>query len=346
MPELRKDPIVDRWVIIAKNRAQRPQEIDSAQDVRRREPCPFCAGNEAATPPEVLAFRDPGSAADSADWRVRVVPNKFPALELDGGLDSDGRGMYVSLQGFGAHEVIVESPEHLLSTSDLPHENLCDVLLAYRDRLINLKQDRRLLYAMIFKNTRSAAGASIEHTHSQLIAMPIVPIAVQEEISGSLAFEGASGRCIFCELMRQELAGEKRIVLETPGFVAFCPFASRFPFETWIVPKTHHSHFESIPRGGIDALAAILKQVIGRIEAALDRPAYNYMIHTAPFDTYDVGHYHWHIEIAPRLTKIAGFEWGTGFYINPAPPEEAAAFLRSTEVDFTTPQNVPIKETG
>ena len=214
------------------------------------------------------------------------------------------------------------------------------MLWVYRDRLVDLKKDPRLVYGMIFKNVGAAAGASLEHTHSQLIVTPIVPINVWEEMTGSLEFYNYRGRCVYCDMIQQELATEKRIVLDTPGFVAFCPFASRFPFETWILPKNHSSHYENIQKNGVDELAGVMRQVIAKIEAALDRPAYNYIIHTAPFDTQELDHYHWHIEIIPSLTKTAGFEWGTGFYINPVPPEEAAAFLREIEVGILASNQV------
>jgi len=209
-----------------------------------------------------------------------------------------------------------------------------------------LKKDKRFVYGMIFKNVGAAAGASLEHTHSQLIVMPIVPITVREEISGSLEFFNYRGRCVFCDMIQQELAAEKRIVLDTPGFVAFAPFAGRFPFETWILPKAHSSHYENIQKHGVDDLARVLRQVISRIERAVDRPAYNYILHTAPFDSHELGHYHWHIEIIPRLTNTAGFEWGTGFYINPVPPEEAAAFLRDAEERSPEVRTIPIAGTG
>jgi UDPglucose--hexose-1-phosphate uridylyltransferase len=344
MPEFRKDPIVDRWVIIAKERAGRPQELEPAPRVHRSGPCPFCAGNEAQTTPEVLAFREPGSSANTPGWRVRVVPNRFPALQLDGAPDPRRDGIYDSLCGVGVHEVIIESPDHLLSSADLPVDHLREVLLAYRERLIAAKLDPRLRYGMVFKNTGAAAGASIEHVHSQFMAMPLAPTKIREELDALLAFHRAHGRCLICDIVAHELACRERIVLDTPAFVAFCPFASSFPFETCIVTKEHGSRFESLTDSGAGELAGVLKEVIGRIEAVLHRPAYNYMIHTAPFDTQDVGHYHWRIEVTPRLTNIAGFEWGTGFNINPAPPEEAAEFLRSAKVDFTRSQIVPIKE--
>jgi UDPglucose--hexose-1-phosphate uridylyltransferase len=263
-----------------------------------------------------------------------VVPNKFPALEIEGQLNKRGEGIYDMINGVGAHEVIIESPKHLISTSELPEEQLREVFWVYRDRLVDLKKDQRLVYGMIFKNVGAAAGASLEHTHSQLIVTPIVPINVWEEMTGSLEFYNYRGRCVYCDMVQQELATEKRIVLDTPGFLAFCPFASRFPFETWILPKNHSSHYENIQKNEVDELSGVMHQVIAKIEAALDQPAYNYIIHTAPFDTQELSHYHWHIEIMPSLMKTAGFEWGTGFYINPVPPEQAAAFLREVEVEI------------
>jgi UDPglucose--hexose-1-phosphate uridylyltransferase len=346
MPDLRKDPIVGRWVIVAKSRARRPHDFDSTPQSQKGRFCPFCEGNEDKTPGEIIAYRNPGTPRNRPGWRVRVFPNKFPALEIEGELNKRGEGIYDMMRGVGAHEVIVESPQHVMSTSDLSEEQLREVLWVYRDRLVDIKRDRRLVYGMIFKNVGAAAGASLEHTHSQLIVTPIVPINVWEEMTGSLEFYNYRGRCVYCDMIQQESATEKRIVLDTPGFVAFCPFASRFPFETWVLPKNHSSHYENIQKNGVDDLAGVMKQVIAKIESALDRPAYNYIIHTAPFDTQELAHYHWHIEIIPSLTKPAGFEWGTGFYINPVPPEEAAAFLREIEVDFPEPQNIRMRETG
>ena len=248
------------------------------------------------------------------------------------------------MAGIGAHEVIIESPDHHMSMATLPEDNIREVLWVYRDRLVDLKKDTRLVHGMLFKNVGAAGGASLEHTHSQLIVTPIVPISVWEEMTGSLEFFNYRGRCIYCDMVQQELAAEKRIVLDSPHFTAFCPFASRFPFETWIVPKTHSSHFENIPKPGVDDLGHVLHQVLNKLELALDSPAYNYIIHTAPFDHGELPHYHWHIEIIPRLTKVAGFEWGSGFYINPVPPENAAGFLR--EVEVSRPPSRPVRARG
>ena len=329
MPELRKDPIVGRWVIIAHERAKRPHDFKGdAQAQQEPGTCPFCEGQEHNTPPEIVAYRERGSASNGPGWRVRVVPNRFPALKVEGNLNKRGDGIYDIMAGVGAHEVIIESPKHVLSMASLTDDNIREVLWVYRDRLVDLKRDGRLVHGMIFKNVGSAAGASLEHTHSQLIVTPVVPITVWEEMTGSLEFFNYRGRCIYCDMVQQELSTEKRIIVDTAHFTAFCPYASRFPFETWIVPKNHSSHFENIPKPGVDDLGSLLKQVLGKIEQALDTPAYNYIIHTAPFDHQELPHYHWHIEIIPRLTKVAGFEWGSGFYINPVPPEDAAAFLR------------------
>ncbi len=346
MPDLRKDPIVGRWVIVARSRARRPHDFDTTPTRRRTGFCPFCEGHEDKTPDEIIAYRKPGSPANGEGWRVRVVPNKFPALEIEGDLNKRGEGIYDMMRGVGAHEVVIECPQHLVSSSELSEEQLREVLWVYRDRLVDLKKDPRLVYGMIFKNVGAAAGASLQHTHSQLIVTPIVPINVWEEMTGSLEFYNYRGRCVYCDMIQQELATEKRIVLDSPGFLAFCPFASRFPFETWVLPKPHSSHYENIQKNGVDELSGVLKQVIAKIEAALDQPAYNYIVHTAPFDTQELAHYHWHIEITPSLTKAAGFEWGTGFYINPVPPEQAAAFLREVEVEPPDSQNIPSREAG
>ncbi len=335
MPELRKDPIVGRWVIIAHERAKRPHDFKGEAQQTQTDTvglCPFCEGHEDKTPHEILAYRDRGTRPNGPGWRIRVVPNRFPALKVEGQLDKRGDGIYDMMAGIGAHEVIIESPKHQISMASLTDDNVREVLWVYRDRLVDLKRDTRLVHGMIFKNVGSAAGASLEHTHSQLIVTPIVPISVWEEMTGALEFFTYRGRCIYCDMIEQERSSRKRIVLDTAHFTAVCPFASRFPFETWILPKQHSSHYENIPKPGVDDLGTVLRQVLNKLEQSLDCPAYNYIIHTAPFNQQELPHYHWHIEIIPRLTKVAGFEWGSGFYINPVPPEDAAAFLREEEV--------------
>jgi len=292
MPDLRKDPIVGRWVIIATDRAKRPQDFSREKEVSSSAFDPFLEGHEDKTPSEILAYRDPNTQRDKPGWRVRVVPNKFPALQIEGGLNKRGDGIYDLMNGIGAHEVIIECPHFEESMARLSVENIREVLWVYRDRLVDLKKDSRLVQPIIFKNKGASAGASLEHSHSQLIVTPVVPISVWEEMTGSLEFYNYRGRCIYCDMIQQELASGSRIVLDTPGFVAFCPFASRFPFEVWILPKPHSSHFENIQRQGVEDLGMVLKTILCKLESALDDPPYNYIVHTSPFDTPEIPHYH------------------------------------------------------
>jgi len=333
MPELRKDPIVGRWVVMAPDRAKRPIDLKEEPRAVDSEYDPFAEGCESATPPEIIAYRTAGTQPNKPGWRVRVVPNKFPALQVEGNLEKRGDGIYDMMNGIGAHEVVIECPHGETNMSRLSVDNIREVLWVYRDRLVDLKKDRRLVHALIFKNKGTLAGASLQHSHSQLIATPIIPISIWDELTGALEFYNYRGRCIFDDMIQQELAKGSRIVLDTPHFVVFCPFASRFPFETWILPKQHSSHYENIPRQGIEELGSVLKTVLRKLELALDDPPYNYVLHTAPFDMGELPHYLWHIEIFPRLTRVAGFEWGSGFYINPVMPEDAAAFLRDIDLD-------------
>lgn len=335
MPDLRKDPVVGRWVIIAPDRAKRPEEFQHQFRETQNRFDPFAEGNEEATPPEILAYREHGSEPNKPGWRVRVVPNKFPALQVEGELQNRGEGIYDMMNGLGAHEVIIECPQSETNMSRLSVENIREVFWAYRDRLVDLKRDKRFLHGLIFKNKGAAAGASLAHSHSQLIVTSVVPISIREEMSGSQEFYNYRGRCIYDDMLHQEMDTRKRIVLETEQFVVFCPFASRVPFETWIVPKRHSSHFESITTPALEELGTVVKTALRKLELALDDPPYNYMIHTAPFDVNEVSHYHWHMQILPRLTRVAGFEWGSGFYINPVTPEDAAKFLREVELPET-----------
>lgn len=332
MPELRKDPVVGRWVIIAPERITRPQLLATTAAFDETLYDPFLEGNEDATPYEIIAYRNAGSEPNGPGWRVRVIPNKFPALKVEEAMNKRGEGIYDMISGVGAHEVIIECPHRETSMARLSVENIQEILWVYRDRLVDLKRDSRLVHCLIFKNKGAMAGASLDHSHSQLIASPIVPIAIEEELKGAEAFYRYRGRCIFDDMLQQELSSETRVVIDSPNFAVICPYASRFPFETWILPKLHSSHFENIQRQGIEELGRVLKEALMRLDKAVDDPPYNYVIHTAPFDSQELKHYHWHIEIIPRLTGIAGFEWGSGFYINPIPPEEAARVLRETNV--------------
>lgn len=332
MSELRKDPITGRWVIIAPERMSRPQIVKADESLLQADYDPFLEGHEEATPPEILAYRNPGTAPNQPGWRVRVVPNKFPALAVEGALAKRGDGMYDMMSGIGAHEVIIECPHRETNLSRLSVENVREVLWVYRDRLVDLKRDQRLAHGLVFKNKGAQAGATVDHCHSQLIVSPVVPISIVEEMQGADVYYRYRGRCIFDDMIQQELAAESRVVEETPEYLVICPYASRFPFEIWIIPRHHTSHYENIQRQGIEGLGNMLKRTLQRLELALNDPAYNYVIHTAPFDTPEMPHYRWHLEIIPRLTRIAGFEWGSGFYINPVQPEQAASYLREVEL--------------
>jgi UDPglucose--hexose-1-phosphate uridylyltransferase len=328
MPELRKDPITGRWVIISTDRARRPSDFkQESVVVTGSRFCPFCPGNEDKTPPEVLVYSTDGLRGDSR-WSLRVVPNKFPALRVEGELDRQGEGLYDRMNGIGAHEVVIESSDHMKTLANMEERQVAELIWAFRDRVLDLKKDRRLRFVMMFKNHGEGAGASLEHPHSQIIALPVVPKRVQEELDGARRYYDFKERCVYCDILRQEIRDQERIVIQSDEFLSVCPFAARFPFENWIVPFRHDSHFETIHEREVYDLAWVLKSVLRKMDQALEHPAYNLIIHTAPVQEPGYAHYHWHIEIIPKLTRVAGFEWGTGFYINPTPPEESARFLR------------------
>ncbi len=337
MPELRKDPIIGRWVIISTERGKRPSDFGITPQKTSNKLCPFCPGNESATPPEILAFRPDNSKPNKSGWTLRVIPNKFPALKIEGDLNRQGHGIFDMMNGIGAHEVIIETPDHFTDFADVDQKAAEDIIWAYRMRIIDLKKDPRFRYIMIFKNFGEAAGASLEHAHTQLIATPIVPKRVAEELDGSLRYYQFKERCIFCDIIRQEMDDGKRVVSYNDNFIALEPFAPRLPFETWILPTRHYSALEDIPEKTIPELASLLKETLARLAASLNNAPYNFIFHTRPVDNNGVKEYHWHIEIMPKLTKVAGFEWGTGFYINPTAPEDAAKYLREIRLKEEKP---------
>jgi UDPglucose--hexose-1-phosphate uridylyltransferase len=336
MPELRKDPVVGRWVIISTERSRRPGHFTPEAVVAPAQGySPFIEGREDMTPPEVYALRPAGAKKDGPGWSVRVVPNKFPALQIEGTLDRRGEGLYDKMNGVGAHEVVIETPDPVAQLADLPVEQVQRVLVAWRERMRDLRNDPRLRYALVFKNHGAGAGATLEHSHSQIIAMPIVPRMVQEELDGARRYFELKERPVFSDIIDQEM-GEgqgRRVVSRTSRHIALAPFAPRFPFETWVMPLARRAAFHTIDDADeLLDLAGILKDTLGRLNAALDSPPYNLLLHTAPLGEPDLPYYHWHIEIMPKLTRVAGFEMGSGFYINPTPPEDAAQFLRDVTV--------------
>ena len=327
MSELRRDKISGRWVIIAPERAARP--TDFPVDRRRLVGgfCPFCEGNEDKTPPEVAAVRKKSSRPNGPGWQVRVVPNRFPALSHAMPLSKCANEFSHCMTGFGDHEVIIDCPRHVMSLCELDPGEVKQLLGVYQQRLSKLRQDPRYLYAMLFKNVGGAAGATLEHAHTQLIAMPVLPTVVQDEVTNCRRYARRHGGCIFCRMLADELAARSRIIYEGGHFVALAPFASRSPFETWVIPKRHEAHFDEHPAETFGDFAQVLCIVLSRLDKALEFPAYNLLVHTSPFGEKAAPEYHWHVEIIPSVTRVAGFEWGTGCYINPVAPESAAAYL-------------------
>ncbi len=320
-------------MIISTDRGKRPTDfVRDSVEIKGTGFCPFCYGSEAKTPPEVLAYGRNGSGPNQPGWRVRVVPNKFPALGIEGDLDRQGEGLFDKMNGVGAHEVIVETPDHQSTLATVNDQQVEEVLWSYRDRMLDLKNDRRFRYILIFKNHGEAAGASLEHTHSQLIALPIVPKRVREEVDSAKRYFNEKERCIFCDMIRQEMDTGVRVISENEHFITIAPYAPRFPFETWLLPKQHGASFENTQSPVYGSLARMLRNCLVRLDSVLGKPAYNFVIHTSPIGEEINDHYHWHIEMMPKLTKVAGFEWGTGFYICPTPPEEAAQFLRDAQI--------------
>jgi UDPglucose--hexose-1-phosphate uridylyltransferase len=303
------------------------------------ESCPFCVGHEALTPPAIAT--DPAGATDH--WLVRVVPNKFPALEPA----ATPRSMEAScwgqvLPGLGTHEVVIESNQHVERTGEISVEQLTSVLRIYRQRLVELARDGRWRYAQVFKNVGKSGGASLAHLHSQILATATVPTTIKTELDHAARHAQATGRCLFCDLIERERSEGVRIVSDEAGVVVLCPFASRLPYETWVLPTAHDSHFEDSSDEMLAALAAKLHAIVKVMEEQLPEAAYNYLIHTAPFDSLRGPHYHWHVEIIPRVTMMAGFELGSGYFINPVSPEKAAAALKRMQLESTSARTLPM----
>lgn len=316
-PELRRDPICGRWVLVAPRRAARPIALDDSGARHRtsgeRTPCPFCPGEEHDTPHEVYAVREPGSPPDGPGWRLRVVPNKFPAVTA----------------ALGSAEVLIDCPEHVDSPTHLSDGQLADVFVAYRARVTALAADPRLEHVAVFKNVGAEAGASLGHTHSQIIATTVVPLLIQEELSGAEAHFAREGRCAFCDLIRDELADGSRVVARTANFVAVAAFAPRFSYEMWVLPLRHEPRYEAVSDDAARELAGLVKRVLRALDAVCHSPAYNWFLHTTPLRGGAPPHYHWHLEVLPRTARPAGLEWGFGCHITTAAPERAAAELRA-----------------
>ncbi len=338
MSELRKDPFTNRWVIISQDRSARPSDFGHEDFVQEHSYCPFCEGHEDRTPNEITAVRSADSKPNTPGWKVRVIPNKFPVLESSSELKRYGSGMYDAMTGTGAHEVVVEHPGHIANMADFEVAQVHEVFKVYKTRMLDLYKDQRFRFVLIFKNYGISAGASLSHAHSQVIALPVVPWNIKLELETARAHYQRKERCIYCDVIKQESLVRDRIVSENDDFIAFTPFASRFPFEVAVFPKKHSYRYTDCSDESLALLASMVKDVLTRLKVALNNPAYNIVLQTSPNIVSRPGNtdywssieydYHWHLLFMPRLTKVAGFEWGTGFYINPTSPEEAASFLR------------------
>lgn len=331
--ELRQEPCTKRWVLISPERAKRPHEF--IEEKKRivipewEEKCPFCPGNESLTPPEIFAFRAVGTKPNEKGWRARVIPNKYPVLALDRE-EVEVRDMepYVSVSGTGEHEVVIETPFHNKTFGNMEREEIEEVINCYLERYRSLREDKRIKYICIFRNHGERAGTSLIHPHSQIIATPIVPEGIRAEVEEARRYYDDRLRCAYCDIISREKEAGERVVLETEFFLCFEPFASRMPFETWIVPKNHKPSFDQLDPWESRDLALAFEGVFTALYKGLEDPHYNMVIHSAPLRDSCEDYYHWHIEILPRLTVPAGFELGTDIYINTLFPEEAAKFLR------------------
>lgn len=333
MSEVRRDIITDTWVIVETDHQDVPR--DHLKSLRKPPACPFCAGNEAMTPPEVCAVR-PEGGPNGPGWQVRVIPDRRPVLRIEGRLERVGVGIHDMVTGVGANEVVVEAPEHLTDFSRLEDGQVELVLRTWRDRLVDLYRDQRFRYVLVFKDHGTLAGGStIEHVHSQIIALPATPRRVKDQLEGARNYYDYKERCIFCDILQDELRAGDRVLLETERFAVFAPYASRLPFELRVMPRRHCFSFAESADDEFRDLAGVLKRTLGALYRALDDPPYNLVLHTAPNLLPHEGYwatvrndYHWFIEVVPRVRRTDGFEWGSGFFINPVAPERAVALLK------------------
>lgn len=335
--ELRLNPATKEWVIIATERAKRPEELGAGIIVpspAEKERCPFCPGHESMTPKEILSYRSYGTEPNSPGWWIRIIPNKFAALLPQGSLERMRiENFFLYMEGVGEHEVLIESPEHDKTIATMDQKQVEEIFLAYRERFLTLSRDPRFEMVIIFKNHGIAAGTSLRHPHSQIIATPVTPMHIRHRIEEAMRYFDDTGQCVYCAMLEKEKKIEERIVLETENFIAFEPFASRSPFETWVLPKKHNSTFDNISPERCKELAYVMRQTLAKIYKSLNNPDYNYMIFSSPCHERDLEYYHWHIQIIPRVVAVAGFELGSGIYINTVIPESAAKFLRETTVE-------------
>lgn len=329
MPELRRDIFRNSWVVVATDVELKPRDFPinraGSQHSIQNQFCPFCEGKESYTPPEVAAFRREDSEENTPGWQVRAVPNKYSAFHPQGSFETQTEGVYTCSNGFGKHEVIIETPQHDLEFHQFPVQQIELVYRMMRLRYNTLAEDQRLKYIQIYKNRGLFAGASLGHSHSQMIGLPMVPGNRQT----LPRYYQEKQICLVCEMLEEERNKALRIVWESQHFILLCPYASRFSYEVWVIPRRHTEHFGQITDEELQDLSSVTHRFLTTLLERLENTSYNIVINTAPINvSYQPG-YHWYMEITPRLIISNGIELGTGYYINPVCPEVAARVLRS-----------------
>jgi len=329
MSELRQNRATKEWIIIARERAKRPRDLKRKEKEEKKLPgfdptCPFCPGNEKMTPQEIW------SKKRGRRWTIRVIPNKYPALVPLGELERETQGFFLKMSGVGVHEVIIETPLHNKGLGNLPLQQVEEVCLSFRNRFLELKGDKRTKMILIFRNHGESAGTSLVHPHSQLIALPLVPARIRHHLEEAMRYYDDHGSCVFCDMITEELGAKKRIIHDKDQFVAFHPFASRVPFETWILPKKHNASFGNISSDECRKMAFVLKWVLEKLYLRLGDPDYNLIIRTSPLKDREEDYYHWYVQILPRLATPAGFELGSGIYITTVLPEKSAEYIKGS----------------
>ena len=331
MPELRFNLVTKDWVIMAPERAKRPEDfikknVERGQLPAFKEFCPFCPGHENLTPAETYRL----GTADS--WRVRSIPNKFSALSREGELSHRMDGIKRTMAGVGLHDVIIENPLHNGFPAVIPLSGMQDIFQAYRALYRKFYEDPRVKMVILFKNNGAAAGTSLEHPHSQIVGTPVIPPQIRYRIEEAQKYHEDTGECLYCRILAEELKDRGRIVLETEHFVAFVPYAALSPFHTWIFPRRHMASFDALTEVELLDMASALQQALQRLYYGLDDPDYNYVLRSLPDPHGNMEYFHFYLAIVPRLTKAAGFELGSGMYINTQLPEKDAEFLRGVRI--------------
>ncbi|MDP2168096.1 MAG: HIT domain-containing protein [Thermodesulfovibrionales bacterium] len=336
MHELRKDPLLNRWVAIL-DYSLKPEDYARKMTRRAEEKasCVFCAGREAETPPEIAAIRANGTEPNTPGWAARVIPNPKPILHIEGDLDRRGVGMYDRMNSVGANEILIETPEHGLRAEDMGSEQVKKVFSLYKERMADLEKDARMRYIFICKNSGRGAGAMYSHSHSEITATPVIPKLLKEELDSAKHYYAYKERCIFCDIMTEEQRAGARVIADSGHFIAFCPYAPKFPFDFWVMPKRHSCAFQDMSGDELDDLSVLMTSLLKKLRGVLDEPAFHYVVHTAPnrIPRRDHWHtlgddFHWHIEVTPRLVRSSGFEWGSDFYVLTTTPEDAAKYLK------------------